>query len=73
MLLRFIGDYTNGRTSMRICDVVFEGREPSEVTDPESIRRLENHPEFELVTASEPKPVFVPVAEPKRRGRPRKV
>lgn len=69
MLLRFIGIYSNKRTSMSICGVEFHGREPSEVTDPESIRRLENHPEFELVTASA---APVEVQEPKRRGRPRK-
>jgi hypothetical protein len=72
MLFRFIGIYSNNRTSMRICDHTFEGREPTEVSDPDSIASLSGHPEFELVAASEAKSVEVPV-EPKRRGRPRKV
>lgn len=61
MLLRFIGEYTNERTSITLCGVTFTGREPAECDDP----RLWNHPEFEAV-----EPVEVP-AKPKR-GRPRK-
>lgn len=61
MRLRFIGQYTNGQTSITLCGVTFNGREPSETDDP----RLWNHPEFEAV-----EPVEVP-AKPKR-GRPRK-
>lgn len=66
MLLRFIGIYSNGRTSMRICDHTFTGREPTEVTDPESIRSLSGHPEFEAVELA------APAEAPKKRGRPRK-
>ena len=72
MKLRFIGQYTNGRDSITLCGVTFHGREPSELDGEEAFARLPNHPEFEVVTASEAKPVEVP-AEPKRRGRPRKV
>lgn len=49
MLFKFTGRYTNGHTSINACGVTFEGNEPAEVTDPEAIRRLSNHPEFEEV------------------------
>ena len=70
MKFRFIGEYTNGHTSINSSGVTFVGREPSEVTDPEAIRRLTGNIEFEevgevLVSTDEP--------APKRRGRPRKV
>lgn len=58
---RFTGTYTGGRSSITLCGVTFEGREPSECSDP----RIANHPEFEAVEPEE-----VP-AMPKR-GRPRK-
>lgn len=61
MRLRFIGQYTNGQTSITLCGVTFNGREPSETDEP----RLLRHPEFEAV-----EPVDAP-AKPKR-GRPRK-
>lgn len=49
MLFKFIGQYTNSHTSISASGVTFEGREPSEVTDPEAIRRLSGNPEFEPV------------------------
>lgn len=67
MLFKFIGTYSNGRTFMRSCGVTFNGREPSDVTDADGIRRLSGHPEFEAVADS---PQVI--AEPKRRGRPPK-
>jgi hypothetical protein len=50
MLFKFIGQYTNGRSTIMTCGTLFEGREPADVTDPDGIRRLTNHPEFEWVT-----------------------
>lgn len=70
MLFRFLGQYTGGRSSVDACGVAFHGREPTDVTDPDSIRRLSGHPEFELVPVAKDR---VEVPEPKRRGRPRKV
>ena len=49
MKFRFIGEYTNGHTSINGSGVTFVGREPSEVTDPEAIRRLSGNIEFEMV------------------------
>lgn len=49
MLFKFIGQYTNGHTSIDACGVLFEGNEPAEVTDPEAIRRLSHNPEFAKV------------------------
>ena len=74
MRLRFTGTYTGKRTSITICGVTFEGREPSEVTGEEALRRLSNHPEFEAVpdiVAQHLGPIDEPVKAPKR-GRPRK-
>lgn len=73
MKFRFIGTYTGGHDSINACGVVFHGRDPSEVTDSEAIRRLSNHIEFEAVHA----PVADPVADiaplpPRKRGRPKK-
>lgn len=59
MKLRFIGEYTNERTSITLCGFTFEGREPTECDDP----RLIAHPEFEAVEEAPSKP---------KRGRPRK-
>ena len=74
MKLRFIGQYTNGRDSITLCGVTFHGREPSELDGEEAFARLPNHPEFEVVTASDaPVRQEVTAPEPKRRGRPRKV
>jgi hypothetical protein len=66
MLFRFIGQYTNGRTTIDM-GVLFEGREPSEVKDAELIRRLSANVEFEAVSDE------APVEAPKKRGRPKKV
>lgn len=65
MLLKFIGQYTGGRTSVTLEGVTFEGREPSEVS---ADSRLLRHPEFALVDNSAGE---LP-ASPKPRGRPRK-
>ena len=76
MHLRFIGTYTGGRTSITLCGVTFEGREPSEVVEADALARLSNHPEFEKVTKAVTSEVVefedsIPEA-PKKRGRPRK-
>lgn len=69
MYLRFIGTYTGGRTSITLCGVTFEGREPSEVVEAGALARLSNHPEFKEVT----KTVALEEVEDKpRRGRPKK-
>ncbi|MGH8678697.1 MAG: hypothetical protein ACREUQ_10145 [Burkholderiales bacterium] len=52
----FNGDYTNGRDSMKIMGVTFNGREPSDVEGEASIAKLRNHPEFSEVRSREPKP-----------------
>jgi hypothetical protein len=49
MLFKFIGQYTNGHTSIDAGGVEFVGDEPSDVTDADLIRRLSNNPEFEAV------------------------
>lgn len=74
MLMRFIGQYTNGHTSISASGVTFEGDEPAEVTDPEAIRRLSGNPEFETVHPLDhdgdgEKGGSLPKA---RRGRPKK-
>lgn len=53
MLFRFIGRYTGRRSSVNACGVEFHGREPADVTDLDGIRRLSNHPEFEVVEPSD--------------------
>lgn len=80
MLFRFKGDYTGKRTSITLFGVTFEGREPADVTDADGIRRLSNHPEFEVVTKTvtpDPEAVMADYEDsipeqPKKRGRPRK-
>lgn len=72
MRFRFVGQYTNGHTAIDAGGVTFEGHEPSEVTDPDLIRRLTNHQEFEAV-AAEAAIEAAPVTTPKKRGRPKKV
>jgi len=67
MLFRFIGQYTHGRTTIDM-GVLFEGNEPSQVLDPELIRRLSNNIGFEAV-----EPAEAPAEPPKKRGRPKKV
>ena len=49
MLFKFVGEYTNRHTGINACGVWFDGREPSEVTDADAIRRLSGNPEFEEV------------------------
>jgi hypothetical protein len=45
--LRFIGDYTNGHTSIAMGDYVFEGRKPTMVDETTDMgRRLMGNPEF---------------------------
>jgi hypothetical protein len=53
MKFRFIGTYTQGRTSINACGVIFEGNEPSDVDDADGIRRLRTNPEFEAVGGDE--------------------
>jgi hypothetical protein len=62
MHFRFIGQYTNGRTSICMNGVTFEGHEPAEVPA-ELTARFTVNIEFEAVDEDAPKP---------RRGRPRK-
>ena len=45
---RFVGEYTNGRTSIEHLGVTFEGHEPSEVSDDVALQLLDQ-PEFEEV------------------------
>lgn len=49
MRFRFVGQYTNGHSSISASGVTFDGHEPEEVTDAEAIRRLSGNPEFEKV------------------------
>lgn len=49
MKFKFIGQYTNGHTSITYGDVTFEGHDPSDVTDEDWIRRLSGSQEFEQV------------------------
>lgn len=73
MKFRFIGTYTGGHDSINACGVVFHGRDPSEVTDGEAIRRLSNHIEFEVVHPLDHDADGKPGGSfPKRRGRPKK-
>ena len=69
MLLRFIGDYTGGRTQITLEGVTFTGREPAEVADDS---RLLRHPEFEAVNSIISLPDELPAFSAPRRGRPRK-
>jgi len=77
MRFRFTGQYTNGHTSINMSGFIFEGREPSDITDAEAIRRLSGNPEFETIEAVEvvvSDDVAVPVEVPEKpkRGRPKK-
>lgn len=73
MLFKFTGRYTGANTSINACGVVFEGDEPSEVSDPEAIRRLSGHPEFEEVGPLDHDGDGEPGGSlPKKRGRPPK-
>jgi hypothetical protein len=48
MMLKFIGEYTNGRTSISYLGCTFEGHAPREVT-PEVMALLKGHPEFQEI------------------------
>ncbi len=74
MQFRFIGQYTNGHTSITTLGVCFEGHAPSEVPA-EHVDKFARHPEFEAVDAVDKtvRETLSIVTEPKRRGRPRKV
>lgn len=50
MKFRFIGTYSGAET-IDAGGVTFTGREPAEVTNEATIRRLRNHVEFEAVDA----------------------
>lgn len=75
MKFRFIGQYTNGHTSISSNGHVFVDREPTEVEDAEAIRRLSNNVEFGAVedvveqvdTAF--RAIMAEAQPPKRRGR----
>lgn len=74
MLFKFIGQYTNGHTSITVMGVTFEGHDPAEVTDAEAIRRLSNNIEFEEVHPLDHDGDGEKGGSlPKKRGRPRKV
>jgi hypothetical protein len=51
MKMKFVGDYTNGHTSITMGNYVFEGREPVEVdaTSPMG-RKLLGNPDFEAIS-----------------------
>lgn len=55
MLFRFIGQYTNGHTTINVGGpavtggVTFEGHEPAEVEREDLVRRLLKNPEFEAI------------------------
>ncbi len=49
MLFKFIGQHTNGHTSITYGNVTFEGDEPADVENADLIRRLSGSPEFEVV------------------------
>lgn len=52
MKFLFLGNYTGGRDSISMGGgVTFYDRAPSEVSDPELIRRLKHNPEFHAVSA----------------------
>jgi hypothetical protein len=78
MLFRFIGQYTHGRGAIRTCGVTFNGREPSDVTDAEAIRRLSGNPEFVKVHPldhdgdGKPGGSLPDAVAPRKRGRPKK-
>jgi hypothetical protein len=50
MKLKFIGQYTGGRTSIEMGDYVFEGHEPTEVDGRTAAgKKLAGNPDFEVV------------------------
>lgn len=53
MRMRFIGEYTNGRTTITYLGCTFEGNKPREV--PKEVEKLlKGHPEFEGVRGRKP-------------------
>lgn len=73
MLFKFIGQYTNGHTTVDAGGVLFTMHEPAEVTDGEMIRRLSGHQEFEAVDPLDHDGDGEKGGSlPKPRGRPRK-
>ena len=53
MRMRFIGEYTNGRTTITYLGCTFEGNKPREV--PKEVEEfLKGHPEFEGVRGRKP-------------------
>lgn len=48
MRMRFIGEYTNDRTTITYLDCTFDGHEPREVPD-DVAALLKGHPEFEVM------------------------
>lgn len=81
MLMRFVGKYTNGQTSIRMGEgAVFHGREPCDVPEGDTLRRLLANPEFERVHPLDHDGDGVKggslageQATARKRGRPRKV
>lgn len=53
----FLGQYTNGRTSMKICGHEFFDRDPTDVEGEKNIASLRTHPEFREVRPKPAKPV----------------
>jgi hypothetical protein len=51
MLFKFTGRYTNGRSSITVFGVTFDGNEPANVLDEAAIARLSQNIEFEAVDA----------------------
>lgn len=81
MLFKFVGQYTNGHTSITMYGVTFNGDEPAEVTDPTACASLAaSVGEFEAVEAENPPAEQQEAAEPtadtpkpkKPRGRRKK-
>jgi len=78
MQMRFIGEYTNDRTSITYLECTFEGHDWRPVTR-EVAALLDGHPEFEMRHPLDhdgdgQKGGSLPDAvAPRKRGRPRKV
>jgi hypothetical protein len=76
MRFKFIGEYTNGHTSINSWGLVFEGREPLEVPV-DLIDKFARHIEFEAVHPldhdGELGGSLPDAVKPRKRGRPKKV
>ena len=76
-MMRFIGQYTNGHTTISYLGCTFEGHEPREVSA-EVAALLANNPEFETIHPldhdgdGEPGGSLPDAVKPRKRGRPRK-